>query len=33
MKIRPIGPDKQVRASQNLHDTAEVLAGPKGGLL
>jgi hypothetical protein len=33
MTIRPIGSDKQVRASRNLHDTVEVLAGPKGGLL
>jgi hypothetical protein len=33
MTIRPIGSDKQVRASQNLYNTAEVLAGPKGGLL
>ncbi len=33
MTIRPIGADKQVRASRNLYDTAEVLAGPKGGLL
>jgi hypothetical protein len=33
MTIRPIGPDKKVKASRNLYDTAEVLAGPKGGLL
>jgi len=33
MTIRPIGADQQVRASRDLHDTAEVLTGPKGGLL
>ena len=33
MTVRPVGPDEEVRASDKIQDTAEVLAGPRGGHL